>query len=239
MAQTFETDIATGPSVGGASQAVMARKTTEPTADEEPVKDDVSSQDKAALAPAALARVVGQNLKRLRRRQGNSLERLAKLSGVSRAMLGQIETGRSVPTVGLLAKIAVALDVSISSLLTSQDAVETEVLRQGKTRAIVSSEGRFVARALFPLGGERRVEFYEVTIASGHREDAGAHAPGTRENLVVVDGAIEVQVGRERPVLLKEGDALLFAADQPHTYRNTGSSLGRFHLVMTYANGTS
>lgn len=232
MSQILESDIAIVPSADAAPQADMARKIAEAAA-----RGEISVKEKAASAPAVLARVVGQNLKRLRRRQGYSLERLAKLSGVSRAMLGQIETGRSVPTVGLLAKIAVALDVSIPGLLTSQDAVETEVLRPSKTHAIVSSDGQFVARALFPLGGERRTEFFEVTIAAGHREEAKAHAPGTRQNLVVEDGNVEVIVGRERPVLLRTGDALLFAADQPHVYRNAGTDPARLYLVTTYANG--
>lgn len=234
MSHVLESDIASALSADAAPQADMARKIADAAA-----RAEVSAQDKAASAPAVLARVVGQNLKRLRRRQGYSLERLAKLSGVSRAMLGQIETGRSVPTVGLLAKIAVALDVSIPGLLTSQDAVETEVLRPSKTHAIVSSDGKFVARALFPLGGERRVEFYEVTIQPGHREENKPRAAGTRENVVVEEGSIEVIVGRERPVLLRGGDALLFAADQPHVYRNAGSEAARLYVVVTYANGVA
>lgn len=206
----------------------MARRTVVSGGDVEPV---------ARADPAALVKVVGQNLKRLRRRQGHSLDRLAKLSGVSRAMLGQIETGQSVPTIGLLSKIAVALDVSIPSLLVSADTVATQVLRPDKSHKLVSGEGKFVARALFPFGGERRVEFYDVTIAPGHLERAQAHAAGTRENLVVAAGSIEVQVGRERPVQLKAGDALLFAADQAHAYRNLGTEPARIYLVMTYANG--
>ena len=46
-----------------------------------------------------LTEIVSSNLKRVRRSRGYSLERLANLSGVSRAMLSQIELGRSVPTI--------------------------------------------------------------------------------------------------------------------------------------------
>ena len=63
-----------------------------------------------------LASRVGNNLRRLRTKRGHSLERLAKLSGVSRAMLGQIELGRSVPTIALLWKVARALEVPFSAL---------------------------------------------------------------------------------------------------------------------------
>ena len=56
-----------------------------------------------------LAPVVGANLRRMRVKRGLSLERLARASGVSRAMLGQIELGQSAPTINVLWKIASAL----------------------------------------------------------------------------------------------------------------------------------
>ena len=48
-----------------------------------------------------LAPVVGANLRRLRTKRGLSLEKLSQLSGVSRAMLGQIELGQSAPTINV------------------------------------------------------------------------------------------------------------------------------------------
>ena len=72
--------------------------------------------------------IVGTNLKRLRKAQGHSLERLAELSGVSRAMLGQIETGKSVPTVSLLWKVADALGVPVTELIATQTGSTTVVL---------------------------------------------------------------------------------------------------------------
>lgn len=61
--------------------------------------------------------VLRSNLVRLRREQKLSLEKLAKTSGVSRAMLNQIGAGRSVPTVDLAERIAIGLKVSIHVLL--------------------------------------------------------------------------------------------------------------------------
>jgi mannose-6-phosphate isomerase-like protein (cupin superfamily) len=54
-----------------------------------------------AEEPADLAPVVGANLRRLRTDRGLSLEKLAQLSGVSRAMLGQIELAQSAPTINV------------------------------------------------------------------------------------------------------------------------------------------
>ncbi|MEP7126331.1 MAG: helix-turn-helix transcriptional regulator, partial [Byssovorax sp.] len=53
-------------------------------------------------ASSDLTPVVGANLRRLRAKRGLSLERLARASGVSRAMLGQIELGQSTPTINVL-----------------------------------------------------------------------------------------------------------------------------------------
>jgi quercetin dioxygenase-like cupin family protein len=71
-------------------------------------------------------------------------------------------------------------------------------------------------------------------LAPLHREDADPHAAGTRENLVVAKGAVEITAGAERPVVLSAGDAILFEADVPHSYRNLGTEEAVLFLVMTY-----
>jgi len=181
-----------------------------------------------------LPAIVGRNLRRLRIRQGHSLERLAKHSGVSRAMLGQIETGKSAPTIGLLWKVATALGVPFANLIATDDAHHAQVFRRTDAKLLSSSQGQFTSRALFPYDSERQVEFYELRLAPLHREDADAHASGTRENLVVAKGAVEVTAGSERPLILTEGDAILFEADVPHSYRNLGIDEAVLFLVMTY-----
>lgn len=183
-----------------------------------------------------VALIVGANLRRLRTRQGHSLERLAKISGVSRAMLGQIENGKSAPTISLLWKVANALGVPFASLTSAQHANGASVLRRDGAKVLTSSEGRFSSRALFPFDTERRVEFYELRLAPHHTETADPHVPGTVENLIVTQGAVEIVVGREAPRLLEEGDAILFQADVPHRYRNMRAIEAVMYLVMTYVN---
>jgi transcriptional regulator with XRE-family HTH domain len=196
---------------------------------------DGQSSSGATADPADdLTLIVGRNLRRIRTRQGHSLERLAKLSGVSRAMLGQIENGKSIPTISLLWKVATALGVPFATLTADAEGQGTVVLTRDSAKILSSSEGRFTSRALFPFDVERSTEFYELRIAGGHREDAEAHAPGTRENIFVAQGAVEIRVGKEPPRVLGEGDAIVFEADQPHRYRNLGSSEAVLYLVMTY-----
>lgn len=195
---------------------------------------DNSGED-ATEAVAELPAILGHNLRRLRSRQGHSLERLAKLSGVSRAMLGQIETGKSVPTISTLWRIATALGVPFAHLLAAGKAQHMAVLRANAAKVLSSSRGQFTSRALFPFEDERHVEFYELRLAAHHREDATAHEPGTRENLLVAHGVVEISVGVGVPCVLAAGDAILFDADLPHTYRNIGDTEAVIYLVMTYA----
>ena len=193
------------------------------------------SAAESADAPADLTPIVGANLRRLRVKRGLSLERMAKASGVSRAMLGQIELGHSTPTINVVWKIARALDVSFATLITERSATSTALILRDRAKLLTSSDGSFTSRALFPFDEPRNVEFYELNLAPHAAEEADPHPVGTTENLVVTGGALELTVGTVRHQL-STGDAIFFEADVPHVYRNPGSSTLTMYLVMSYAN---
>jgi len=184
--------------------------------------------------PADLAPVVGTNLRRLRTRRGLSLERLAQVSGVSRAMLGQIELAQSAPTINVLWKIARALGVTFSALISARAESGVLVLRAAEAKVLTSKDRSFSSRALFPFDEPRRVEFYELRLTPGGVEDADAHPPGTGENLVVTQGSVEIDLAGDTH-RLEVGDSILFEADAPHAYRNVGRGEAVMYLVMTYA----
>jgi len=108
------------------------------------------------------------------------------------------------------------------------------VLRNNARQSVTSGDGNFITRPLFLYDGQRAAEFYEIVIASHHCQSVEAHAPGTKENLVVAKGSIEIVVGRETPQILEEGDAIDFQADVPHLYRNLTARPASFYLVMSY-----
>jgi transcriptional regulator with XRE-family HTH domain len=186
-------------------------------------------------AGGRLTTILGANLRRHRTKRGLSLERLAKLSGVSRAMLSQIELGHSVPSIELAWKIANALDLPFAALLAEQGSWSLiHALPASASKVLNNSDNTFSSRALFPFDAPHRVEFYVLRLASGKSEHAEAHVPGTLENLVVHDGEIEIEVAGERS-RLGPGDAVLFEADHAHAYRNVGARDAVMYLVMTYA----
>jgi len=196
-------------------------------------RQDITESRSADSVPAKLSIVVGENLRQLRRKHGFSLDQLAQTSGVSRAMLGQIETGKSATTINLLARIADALKVSVPSLLSSPLTGGTVVVSRDSATVLTSSDGGFMCRALFPLGDPQGIEIYDVTIAPHHNETIAAHAPGAKKRLVVVSGEQEVTVGAESPARLSEGDAILFNADSAHCLRNSGDKEVKAFLVVT------
>jgi len=200
-----------------------------------PIPTPITASNAGAGTEATdLAPVVGTNLRRLRTRRGLSLERLAQISGVSRAMLGQIELGQSAPTINVLWKIARALEVTFSALISARTQSGALVLRSSESKILTSKDRSFSSRALFPFDEPRRVEFYELRLAAGSVEDADAHPPGTSENLVVTAGTIEIDVAGDTH-RLETGDSVLFEADTPHAYRNVGRTEAVMYLVMTYA----
>jgi len=197
-------------------------------------EDDMAFEVAHEAAAADLAPTVGRNLRKLRTQAGLSLEKLAKASGVSRAMLGQVELGQSAPTINVLWKISRALGVPFSALISTREESQTLVLRAQQAKKLMSHDGSFSSRALFPFSQPRKVEFYELRMAAGAVEQAHPHPPGTTENLVVASGSLEVETGNQTH-LLQPGDSIFFEADTPHVYRNPGTGESVLYLVMTYA----
>lgn len=176
---------------------------------------------------------VALNLQRLRSKRQLSLDGLGRACGVSRAMLAQIESGRSVPSIKVLCKIAKGLKVSVAAFLEHRDFDGVSVLPARDSKRLVSASGAFVTRALFPYDTARQVEFYELRLSPLGEELSLGHGPGVQENLVVAQGALEVSVNDER-FLLSTGDSMLFYADQPHRYRNPVDSETVAYLVVTH-----
>ena len=173
-------------------------------------------------------------LRELRAARNLSLDKLAHESGVSRAMLSQVELGRSTPTITVLWRIARALGVPFSALLASPTSDDPLVFHAKRAKVLKSADGSFSTRALFPLDQPHSAEFYELRLAPRGIEIADAHAPGTTENLIVTTGAMDVRVGGST-LELTAGDATYFQADVPHEYRNSTSHETIAYLVMTYA----
>lgn len=181
---------------------------------------------------------VKENLKNIRHNRKLSLDKLAIRCGVSRAMLSQIEQGKSAPTISVLWKIASGLNVPFSDLIKDKVREGVQVLRYENTKVLFSNTKVFSTRALFPFIGHKKTEFYELILKPGGHEVAESHPPGTTENIVVVSGRLRLRVGDEVQELAPK-DAIYFNADVPHEYSNPTDEEALMYLVMTYTEETN
>jgi transcriptional regulator with XRE-family HTH domain len=185
------------------------------------------------LGAAVLARRVADALKRHRRERHLSLDELSERSGVSRAALSQIESGRTNPTLAVLWKIAVGLEIKFHDLLGGTPDPGILVLRAGDSPALRSQDGRTESRLLSPAGANGDNEVYELRLLpkAVHRSDP--HAGGTTETLVVLTGALRLEAGSQSHEL-SAGDSVFFRADVAHSYENRSARETRCLNVIHY-----
>jgi transcriptional regulator with XRE-family HTH domain len=185
------------------------------------------------LGAAEIARRVADGLKRFRKVRGLSLDDLETKSGVSRAALSQIEGTRTNPTLSVLWKVAVGLDVPFHELLGVAEDGAAKVLRANDTPPLKSGDGRMESRLLSPGGSSSDVEIYELRFMPKGVHRSEPHGRGTLETLVVLTGALRLTV-QDAEHELSPGDTIFFKADVPHVYENRSTHETRCFNVIRY-----
>ncbi|WP_135556597.1 helix-turn-helix domain-containing protein [Paenibacillus cymbidii] len=176
---------------------------------------------------------LGRNLKSIRQTRGYSLDKVAELTGVSKGMLGQIERGETSPTISTIWKIANGLRLSFTSLIEEPPA-EVAIIAKDELEPLLEADGKFRSFPLFPFDPAKRFEVYDVELEPGCAHASEAHNAGVEEFVLVSAGSLTVDIGPDS-YDVGEGNAIRFAADQPHVYRNTGDTLVRIYTIIHYS----
>ncbi|MEA2294098.1 MAG: hypothetical protein QOE86_1737 [Solirubrobacteraceae bacterium] len=168
-------------------------------------------------------RPLGPRIRALREGMDLSLRDLAVRSGVSAPMLSQVERGETSPTLQVAARIAAGLDLRLSQLLRLDEDGAVSIVRRAERRR-ERRHGHAFEVLSPPLPGQR-AEVTQHTLAPGSRTGAAGdppiHEPGSRETVLVTQGAVTFSCdGAEHD--LREGDAVTFDADLPHHFVNPG-----------------
>jgi XRE family transcriptional regulator, regulator of sulfur utilization len=152
------------------------------------------------------------SLRAARKARGLSLDAAAKLSGVSRSMVSQIERGESSPTVATLWALTQALQLDFAGLLEGRPAPGIEV-----TRASRPGDPARRGHDPHPFRPESvgSHEVYELAFTEGARLTSDPHSPGCREHLTVLEGRLTVTSG-DATDHLQPGDVARYPADRPH-----------------------
>jgi transcriptional regulator with XRE-family HTH domain len=179
----------------------------------------------------ALAGLIGARVRRERQARRWTLDQLAEAAGVSRRMVVNVEQGTVNPSVGTLLGISDALGIGLPALVEPAPGAAVRVTRSGEGAVLWT--GEFGGRGVLVAGTEPPdvVELWDWTLGPGDQHVSETHAAGTRELVQVRSGSVTIEVGGESTVLAT-GDAMAFAGDLPHAYRNPGRRPASFSLAV-------
>lgn len=164
---------------------------------------------------------LASRLKAERTAKGLSLDALAKLSGVSRSMLSQIERGESSPTVASLWNLTRALNVDFAELLDAPEGEKgpiLDVVRAENTPVIHNKSAKCLIRILSAPDDVGGTEIYDIHFEDGACLDSSAHKTGCVEAITVLEGALEI-ISNGISENAKIGDTIRYVADQDHAIR--------------------
>ena len=169
-----------------------------------------------------------------------SLDMLAERTGVSKSMLGQIERGKTNPTVSTIGKIVEGLKVPFEQLIYDRKEI-MERVSMTKTAALTSpeeapvfkeKEGQYRIYVMLPFDAGRNFEIYQGELDGKAQMESESYGEQTWEYLTVVSGEIELILD-DQSFHVKRGSSLYFACDRKHVYRNAGEEKAVCNMIIT------
>jgi transcriptional regulator with XRE-family HTH domain len=164
---------------------------------------------------------IGERIKRLRLKKSMGLVELGKHTGLSASFLSQLETGRVVPTLRNLARIAMVFSKDLSYFFETEPQSMFRVHRR-KDRVRLPQTGvdepTYYFESLGYMVPDRNMDpYFAQFIPLEKSKEARAHMHPGYEFLYVLDGELELHHG-EHNCTLGPGDAVYFDSSTPHSY---------------------
>lgn len=189
--------------------------------------DDPSLSRIHSASAAPVRDALAANLRRGRLAKGWSLRELAGLSGLSKALLSQIERAEANPTVEVLVRLSALLQTTATDLL-RQPLTAPEIIRgvdlDGPLADAATADGDASAVHLLFTGHELgRFEVYRSRLSPHATSQVSTHGPGSMEYVMVVEGRVTLVSDGVQHVL-ENGDAARFSGQSPHFYLTEASS---------------
>ncbi len=177
---------------------------------------------------------ISQKLKTLRSDRSWSLDVTSQKTGVSKAMLGQIERGESSPTIATLWKIASGFDVPFSFFVDdAKSSKSDQIYRNQELPLLHKDDGKIIIQPIFSYEEDLAFEVFKVELLPGCEHLSPPHQQDVVEHIIVISGEIEILAdGQWQSV--KESEGFRFNANKPHGYRNRASCIATFHNIIHY-----
>ncbi|MGN0690113.1 MAG: helix-turn-helix domain-containing protein [Oscillospiraceae bacterium] len=168
---------------------------------------------------------ISKNLNRIRISRGMSLDVVAEQTGVSKSMLYQIEQGNANPSINVLGKIASGLRMEFTELIASPPE-ESYLVKISEVFPIKTGD-KYTVKTCLPYEDNKKIEIYDIEIQPGGVYLSGGHGSGTLEYLVVTEGTLTVDTGREERDVIP-GEIFRFSCEAEHRYINNSESKTEF-----------
>lgn len=181
---------------------------------------------------------IGRKIRELRKKEGLVLQDLSNRTGLSKALLSQVEKEVVFPPIATLLKISKALNVGISFFFQDGDPEQKVVLvRRNESKVIDSRHfgreaGGYYYEALAYKKSRKHMEPFLVEFKRKPLSELSYFSHEGEEFIYLLKGKLEFRTETERFVL-EPGDSLYFESSLPHAYR----ALGRGHakaLTVVY-----
>jgi quercetin dioxygenase-like cupin family protein/ribosome-binding protein aMBF1 (putative translation factor) len=181
---------------------------------------------------------VGERVKSVRSDLGLSLQDISQRTGIETPLLQQIEEGKMAPPLGMVIKLAKALEMKMGYFISGEDLKPYTIVR-GDDRKIISRYDSkkvkhygYEYEALAPHKKDRHMEPFMVTLEPSITEEERSAHDG-QEFIYVLEGAMEVRLGNEVHVL-KPGDSIYYDSTVPHLVKCQGEKTTKI-LAVLYA----
>ena len=175
---------------------------------------------------------IANNLRKIRENRSLSLDQLSELTGVSKSMLRQIETGRSSPTIATIWKIANGLRVSFTGLL-RKPVVQAEVRTFRGEKPLTAESGHYRLFQLIPFDPQQSFETYYVEIDPGTVFSGEPHEGDVYEYVFVYKGRLQISVDGKK-FKINKNKFLQFQANCPHEYKCLGKKMASAIMQISY-----
>ena len=201
----------------------------------EPQQDLSNLQIDGEAAESFIAeKRIGERIKYLRLKKSMGLVELGRHTGLSASFLSQLETGRVVPTLRNLARIAMVFSKDLSYFFDPEPETLFRVHR-AKSRVRLPQTGvpdpSYFFESLGYLVPDRQLDPYFAEFLPNKTDrEPKAHQHVGCEFLYLLTGQLDVQHG-EVTHHVEAGDAIYFDANTIHSYVCTGESTATAVIV--------
>jgi transcriptional regulator with XRE-family HTH domain len=177
---------------------------------------------------------IGARIRELRAEQGLTLDGLAQLAEVSRAMLSRIERGESSPTAHLLGKICNGLCVTLSALFAMTEATSSPLVRRRNQPTWRDPASHYLRRNVSPAGTGSPVDIAEIEFPPGASVAFDSQRlAGKDQHVWVLSGTLEMELGEDL-FRLETGDCLFMRFDRPVLFRNPSRRTTRYAVIVSH-----